>query len=168
MPPSARRTSQSHQLPNPHSSLKEHGKLLIAQVTFHYENWSFKNFSEQHPLQRPHPGFSLHQAPALQSPVQACRRGDEWKIFQIWFERITMEHYHLKTIKKGLISYHSLFSLMCRGWMNSVACSLLMQGNLKRNLVYILVQLLPSSGEWIATAGHAPLAAQSLPLLRFN
>lgn len=168
MPPSAWRTSQSHQLLNSHKLVERMWKTPHCPSQFLLKKKKFKNFLEQHLLQRPHPGFSLHQAPVLPSPVQAFRERDGWKIFQIWFERITMENYHLKTIRKGLISYHFLFSLMCWGWMNSVSCSLLMQGNLKRNLVCILVQLLPSSGEWIATAGHAPLAAQSLPLLQFN
>lgn len=35
----------------------------------------------------------------------------EQKIFQIWLKRITTEGYHLKTIKKGIILYHFLFSL---------------------------------------------------------
>lgn len=40
-------------------------------------------------------------------------KGDatEQDIIQIWPKRITIEGYHLKAIKKGLISYHFLFSL---------------------------------------------------------
>lgn len=66
---------------------------------FLLKKMKFKNFLEQHLLQRPHPGFSLHQAPALPSPVQAFRGRDGRKIFEICFERITMENYHLKTTK---------------------------------------------------------------------